>query len=449
VRTEDGYGVQVNASRNSLFTEVYLYTQNQSTLYGDDASTYNTYSHLRSHGDDEGMYVEGAHNVLHDLFVTGHYGDGLWVYGEGQTVANVVVSESTGRGVGSWSRNAVHLNTLVSAVGWDGMVVSGFSGRGNGVHMNETVLRADGSYGMWIEDAGGHYVDGVVLANNRYNLLVNRNANGNVFRDLVSVDTIDNFGLEIYTENNLFVGTLKVGNNGTNCVIGGTLTAPGLSGPDCAASNGSSAVVTTNNTSANSFVGPISSDDIFNLSDNNPQDTVPAGGQAELLNILDWFGFENAYRTWGVDEGYPTVVGVDYCSGVCRIWDWSLSSSDDNVPGPLLHAQRALPTGTDTRTHVWAGDAAPTSQADCDAIRRDSTFNAPASRCETTFLLNATELFGDHIGNEDGLCNSDEHCLYTPNLGAYQGHGPLVPAGSVNTGNVTGVTLWAHTHNGY
>jgi hypothetical protein len=56
-------------------------------LYGDDASTYNTYSHLRSHGDDEGMYVEGAHNVLHDLFVTGHYGDGLWVYGEGQTVA--------------------------------------------------------------------------------------------------------------------------------------------------------------------------------------------------------------------------------------------------------------------------------------------------------------------------------------------------------------------------
>jgi len=38
-----------------------------------------------------------------------------------------------------------------------------------------------------------------------------------------------------------------------------------------------------------------------------------------------------------------------------------------------------------------------------------------------TFLVNATERLFDERGNDNGLCESDESCVYSPNIGAYQG----------------------------
>jgi hypothetical protein len=38
-----------------------------------------------------------------------------------------------------------------------------------------------------------------------------------------------------------------------------------------------------------------------------------------------------------------------------------------------------------------------------------------------TFLEHASELMGDGIGDEDGLCESGESCLLDLNIGAWQG----------------------------
>jgi hypothetical protein len=43
-----------------------------------------------------------------------------------------------------------------------------------------------------------------------------------------------------------------------------------------------------------------------------------------------------------------------------------------------------------------------------------------------TFLINAFEIDSNGIGNDNGLCKSNEHCIYAPNIGAYQGEGALI-----------------------
>ena len=62
----------------------------------------------------------------------------------------------------------------------------------------------------------------------------------------------------------------------------------------------------------------------------------------------------------------------------------------------------------------------------------------------------ATELIGDFVGNDNGLCESNETCLATPNIGAYQGHGVLVRVGSIGAGGVLEhITLVRYASNGF
>ncbi|MEL6216718.1 MAG: hypothetical protein AAFQ99_13720, partial [Pseudomonadota bacterium] len=63
-------------------------------------------------------------------------------------------------------------------------------------------------------------------------------------------------------------------------------------------------------------------------------------------------------------------------------------------------------------------------------------------------LDHAIERIGDAMGDDDGLCESGEGCIYTPNIGAYQGHGNLVPIGVVSADAVSNVELWEYELNG-
>lgn len=54
-------------------------------------------------------------------------------------------------------------------------------------------------------------------------------------------------------------------------------------------------------------------------------------------------------------------------------------------------------------------------------------------------------------GNENGLCESGETCVYQPNFGAYAGEGALIGPCHYDDrgGPVTAVTLYAHETNGH
>jgi hypothetical protein len=94
---------------------------------------------------------------------------------------------------------------------------------------------------------------------------------------------------------------------------------------------------------------------------------------------------------------------------------------------PALLGVLALPTGNDTLTHEFSAGF------------------------PITFLRHAIEI-DDGIGDDDMLCESNEVCLYTPNIGSYQGHGQLVGAGpfvdGTLTDTLTGITLMKYETNG-
>ena len=101
-------------------------------------------------------------------------------------------------------------------------------------------------------------------------------------------------------------------------------------------------------------------------------------------------------------------------TGTCRIWSWALRTSDR-----VALNMNDVPTGDDV--FVLDGE---------------------------TFLVDAIEITGDRIGDDDLLCESNERCWVARNAGAYQGHG----AGQSVTftdGTVMGVQLYQRAINGY
>ncbi|MDH5711517.1 MAG: right-handed parallel beta-helix repeat-containing protein [Gammaproteobacteria bacterium] len=240
--------------------------------------------------------------------------------------------------------------------------------------------------------------------------------------------------------NGYFTNSLMVGNNNLNCnVTGGTDS--GLVHDTCANNGLSDALLTIGVDITNSFVEKITVDDTMNTSDANGTANI-----TDFASSFDWTSFENLYRSWGRDGGaFPDAgnQGLLGCSNIsnasaytnqtdceanagiwsgnAHIWDWSLLAADTVVKSVL-----SLPTGNETITHTWS---------------------YPGS---VTMLRNTVEVMDDGIGNENTLCESGETCLYTPNIGAYQGHGNLISAGSIGTGgSLENITLMKYQTNGY
>ena len=221
------------------------------------------------------------------------------------------------------------------------------------------------------------------------------------------------------TSGSRFSGLLRVGSNILDCEVTGG-SSPGLADTTCL---GSSATLTTGISLATSVVGKIQSEDIINTSD--------IDGAGSFASISDWVNFDNSYRMWGPDGiAFPDATNNDYCGFSlakenCRVWDWSISGADiGNSGSGAVFQVLGIPTGNNTYVHTWS-DAST-----------------------TTALNHAIEILNDDIGNDNGLCESSETCLYTPNIGSYSGHGDLVSAGSFSNGTIFNVQLMRFTSNG-
>lgn len=217
--------------------------------------------------------------------------------------------------------------------------------------------------------------------------------------------------------------------------------------------------------SSNSFVGKITVDDPANASD-------AGAAMTNYAAITDWVRFANAFRGYGLDVAvFPGVGNQGRCSAVnCRIWDWSLRATDLQYRNTL-----AVPNGNQVAGHKWSAATQPAcTQPGAQWIASGTCTRPPypgnASTCTaaggtlttfaclTTFLRNAYEIIDDGIGNENGLCESDEACIYTPNIASYQGHGNLTcirgPADlgcptTFTNGTISNVVLYQYATNGY
>ena len=131
-------------------------------------------------------------------------------------------------------------------------------------------------------------------------------------------------------------------------------------------------------------------------------------------------------NTYGIgntsDATFTNAVSTAGSFVNSAVGDYSLWDTDT-----VLYNVHTPPTGNDTLTHTWS----------------DLT--------NTTFLMHAVEIHGDSIGDDNNLCETDETCLFTPNMGSYQGHGALINAtpAFIDGAVLTGITLKRYETNGY
>jgi hypothetical protein len=265
-------------------------------------------------------------------------------------------------------------------------------------------------------------------------VLVINSGDGGIYSDQSSNDLYANVaavhnvgaGIELFGgSGQRFHGVLKLGGNDTGCVS--SATSAGIDA-SCQPINGSTHILRAGADCSASLVERTG--DSQNLS-------ADTSGAAPYSPALDWFRFDNLQRVWGAGvAGLPGASSRGRCrTGNCGIWDLRPASGDaelrDRSGDGVTAGAPFVPGGT------------------CPAAAQGDRTVKPAS--EPPFLLNAVELVLDSAGDNDGLCESGESCVYSPHLAtAHQGSGeprdqaPCLFEGGSGTQAVTDVTLYGH-----
>ena len=137
-----------------------------------------------------------------------------------------------------------------------------------------------------------------------------------------------------------------------------------------------------------------------------------------------------------VGTGGLIVAAPSDFSGQAGAPDYALMSTDNALRGVV-----SQPDGVERVVHNW--NVGP---AQCTGVFEA---NCTGTVCETTVLPDAFEILQDGVGNDNGPCESDEACVYMPNISHYQGHGGLsVVATLPGSFPLTNVTLYAYDTNG-
>ena len=422
-------GLYLNASTNNRLSNVTT-SHNGVGIALRDASNGNTFSNVSASNNSGGFSLQSSmNNILTAVTATNNI-NGILLYNfSGNSLSDVSATNNSEKGINFDSSSD---NTF------SGVTVSNNVSR---IYLDNTstnntlagVTASNNTSGIHLYYSSDNTFSEVTTTNNGSGINLN-DGSGNTFSDVTASNNSGGIRLW-YSDNNYFTGKLQVGNDTWDCSVTGG-TNPGLVDGTCTNNGSSDATLTTGITNTGSFVAKVTSDDTANTSDTN--------GAAVLTDALsfDWLSFENAYRTWGVDGNvFPDTsnrgnlgcrFGYFYANqtdceansgtwiGDARIWDWSLLTTDTVIKDILPR-----PTGNDTLTHTWS------------------------DLSTSIFLRNAIQIQDDGIGNENTLCETNETCLYTPNIGSYQGHGNLISAGAFTDGTITSVTLIKYESNGY
>ncbi len=141
-----------------------------------------------------------------------------------------------------------------------------------------------------------------------------------------------------------------------------------------------------------------------------------------FFRIISKNNLENKYRAWGA--GGEAAGNAGTCNDAetvrCMLFDWSLNAANE----VYALSQFNLTESLSINTH--------------ELFRGSETLS---------FLSNAVEIMNDNVGNDNSLCETDEACIFTPNVGGYQGHGDLIPLG-LDGENELNATLFIYSENG-
>jgi len=374
---------------------------------GTSSANWNVFGSRAYNNTGVGIYAT-ANGFINEAYLFGNGSDGLEIDGADITASKITSVGNQGAGilVGSNAARATFNHAFLANNGHaQGNLYLYRSDYGTFNH----IVSLNSTYGVYIgnvlEATGNHFYNSAFALN----------------------------GTDVYVEvggGTQFKG-LWLRPASLTCGLGGTPgTNPGISNPGCANQGGSDATHVAIGSPATSFAGKVSVTDTSNGSNTN--------GTSALASITDWINFETLFRAFG--KSGSAFANSDHrgrCSTggeTCQIWDWRLLSTDTVL----------LDKSEDGATaNTFNGSDCP------DAVDGDSVVIDQRTSAQT-FLANAWEPWGDSSGDDDGICETGEICVYSPNFGAYQGHGDFTTQSCTQPSGTTVVptTLFYFPTNG-
>jgi hypothetical protein len=174
-----------------------------------------------------------------------------------------------------------------------------------------------------------------------------------------------------------------------------------------------------------SFVGRVFADG-SNSGNSSGSNTVAAA---------DFFHFDNFFRAWGGNTStFSSNMGrsAGTPANVMSIWDWRTNNSDTAI-------RNRSNDGSTANAAFVVGGTCPSA---VDGNKSITDYNS------ITYLVNAAEIPGMG-GNNNGLCESGETCVYQPNYGSYLGEGAYTSdTCTFQNGTISGVQMFGYTTNG-
>ena len=435
VRDTGSHGIELQSVYESRFEDIRQENSGERGVSVDIVS-HNRFIGLRlAHNARESFYMRGtfgrtsaidlsSHNIVHDLHVSN--------------------SGSRGGSVVCGTRDNVFTKIISSSNGGDGFYVVCTDAS----TISHITSIASASTALVIDQSTRNVVAQAIAAASRTGLGLYVGPTTGRYVDIVATDNVDR-GVDCDSGLTTFHGVLMVGNNGGgDCSVSGRFTTPGvvdgtctISGADGSSDYGaqaSTAILRTGRSLLDAFRGRLIVDDPANGSDLMGFATTPT----------DWLNFESPYRAWGRDALFAAERGR--CTGNCRIWDWRLSPTDNQLRDRSGDGSTPIPPTPGAMCPAWLrGDVALVDwvapEILGDGVGNDDGLCWSGESCgpPSTFLIHALEIVGDGIGDEDGLCESHETCVASPHFGAWQGDGE--PVGSCvfdpGPGSITDVIM--------
>lgn len=324
--------------------------------------------------------VDSTKNSFNNIFISNSGDNGIFFDTSSKnTITNLLTVNNTSSGFkieGGSSSNENVLSFVTTAQnGANGVIVTNVSG-----------INYFAAFGIL---AFTNTLNGIRLGNNTW-----PSFNGS-FKNILSISN-GLYGLVANWDSDTFnsSGYIGIHSNASDACFGSIFD------PDCGSRWGTS----YNPLIDNSFLGLDGGSSVGALKLSSPGDSY------SLLTA------NNPYLQLAKDINSPVLINAGHrgpCSntGTCYFIDWSLLLSDisilnrgfqpDATNGELLSNETNCPSSLDPNN--------------ADNLLEAFQFG-------NKYLVHAKEILNDNIGNDNGLCESNETCLWAPNVGAYQGH---------------------------
>lgn len=432
-----GHGINVVSGANNKLEGLKVHFNAENGILLNNTSGNRVWKSLISFNNNAGVQVQytpaSSYNTVHD-----------------STISSNCQGASTAAGLGLLSAQDTKVYNIISTANkCAGVKLTSSSTKNTFLNMTVT----NNYSGVGIDSSNSNTFVNVVSAGNNRNTAMSLPAtDGSGLFIIISISNKINNFLTAHNKNGFYFdyatpaagtnldalsGLFLVGNNSLNdCDSPGTNGGANFSLSSATCSISSGATLVSGKNIEGSFKGFITTD----VKNTHAASLSANSGIISFASITDFSNFDNLFRYWGrkgTSGGPLTSTNADACrSGSnCAVWDWRLASTDTGI-------LNRSGNGSSANSTFSPGSTCPTELSGASA----SNYITDSGTTASVFLTRAYEIAFDGTGDDDGLCESSEACIYSPNLGRYQGEeaSGLTSTCTVSSGTVlpTSIQKW-------